>query len=116
MLENIKPIKKYILTGIENAIKLSLEKIDVSEWIYLTIYTDRPIKTSELYQIKSNKNIIVIEPIINAEKRDLINKGEFKIDDEKSIVEAFKEFYYEKNNVYPVDQIVNEFLDCLEEN
>lgn len=116
MLENIKPIKKYIITGIENAIKLSLEKIDVSEWIYLTIYTDRPIKTSELYQIKSNKNIIVIEPIINAEKRDLINKGEFKIDDEKSIVEAFKEFYYEKNNVYPVDQIVNEFLNCLEEN
>ena len=54
-LENYKPIKRYEVIGVEEAINLSKELMEVEEWIYLKVETDRYLSGSS-DNIINNRN------------------------------------------------------------
>jgi len=112
-IENTKPIKRYITENIEDAIRIATEKKAVSEWIYLTIKTDRAIKNSELHSIKENKNVISIEPIIKSLEN--ISDMDLESDSEENILDAFKAFYYENTKLEANKETLSVFLKFLEE-
>lgn len=111
-LINYKPINEYFVKGIEEAIKISQEKKEKEEWIYLNIEINSPIKNSELKKIKENKNILEIIPkiITNDNFNENISYSE------SNIFEAFINFYKEENNgLEPSKNIKELFLELLED-
>ncbi len=106
-VENYKPIKRYCIDGIENAVEKSASLMDAEEWIYLEINTDRPLDSSEVRSIKANKNVIEIIPKIRWEEN-----SSYEIEDytQENITEAFKKFYIKNRNTDPSQEVMEIFM------
>ena len=80
--------------------------------MYLEIVTDRIITNSELKTIKDIKSdILTITPIIEDRESEDIEE-DFR---EKNIVELFKEFYINENNVEATDELLDIFNEIISE-
>ncbi|WP_319371614.1 exonuclease subunit SbcD [uncultured Ilyobacter sp.] len=106
-VENYKPIKRYCIEGIENAIEKSEFLKGKEEWIYLEIDTDRPLDSNEVRAIKANKNVIEIIPKIRWE-----SNGSFEINEytPENITTAFKNFYKKNRNSEPSKEVMDIFM------
>lgn len=113
-VENYKPIKKYQVDSIEEAIKKSKELSENTseEWVYLEIKSNRPLQNNEVREIKKNKDIIEIIPIISWGDLEDLEVEEYTME---NIDTAFKKFYKKKNNIDPSTEIVNIFNNLLGE-
>lgn len=95
-VENYKPIKRYFIEGIENAIEKSESLQGEEEWIYLEIDTDRPLDSNEVRAIKANKNVIEIIPKVRWEENNSFEINEYT---PENITKAFKNFYKKAETV-----------------
>ena len=112
-LENYKPIKNYEVNGIEEALTLAKDLKNVEEWIYLKIHTDKYISSGDIREIRKNKNILEIIPIIEGIETTSISTD---IDyGNLDIKEAFIEFYKSFDGVDPKEETLNLFMKILEE-
>lgn len=115
-ISNYKPIKKYLCESIENAIKISEEKNNVDEWIYLEINSERTLYTSEVKKIKENKNVVDIFLNLQGEmykENEIINNNM-----EKNINLAFINYYkfINKNSeIEPKKEIIELFNKLVSE-
>ncbi len=110
-LKNYKPIEVWRVDGIDAAIKLCDEKKDCNCYVFLEINTDRVFLKSELSEIrKLKKDVVEIKPIIHSEK----SENKYQDDDEKTILEQFKEFYKIFNKVDASDEIQELFVEISE--
>jgi len=106
-IENYKPIKKYSVNSITEGIEKSIELIDADQWIYLEIKTNRPLQNNEVREIKKNKNVIEIIPIINWNNDDIDTESIENL--EENIEAAFNGFYKKKFNEEPSQEIIEIF-------
>lgn len=111
-LENYKPIKRYEVEGVEEAIELSKSLIQANEWVYLKIITDRWLAGSELKELRKNKNIVDIN-VVYRNGNDLEEVTYFE-NGELDIKESFKEYYKTFDGIEPSEEIVELFMQLLE--
>ena len=115
-ITNYKPINKYLCESIEEAVILSEEKIESSEWIYLEISSERTLVAGEVKKIKENKNIVDIYLKLKGNTYE----SEEILDDsmEKNIKEAFVKYYkFTNNNIdtEPSRELLNLFDTLISE-
>lgn len=106
-VENYKPIKRYCIEGIKNAIEKADSLQGEEEWIYLEIDTDRPLDSSEVRAIKANKNVIEIIPKVRWEAGNSFEINEYTAE---NIATAFKNFYKKNRNMEPSKEVMEVFM------
>lgn len=112
-LENYKPIKRYEVIGVEEAINLSKELMKVEEWIYLKVETDRYLSGAEIREIKKNKNIVELSIAYqNSEENQEVNYFE---NGEINIKESFIEYYKKFDGIEPSEETIDLFMELLGE-
>ena len=106
-----KPIEVFKCKGIEEAINICEENKDKNIWSYFEIVTDEVINQKNIKTMKSLlKDIIEIKPIIN-------QSYEYEHVDmrEKTMKELFVEYYKFRNKVEPKGELLDLFLQIVEE-
>ena len=111
-LENYKPIKKYEVEGIDKALELSKSLIGTQEWIYLKIVTDRYLASSEIRELRKNKNIVEID-VKYIDENDEENITYYE-NGELDIKESFKEYYKKFDGIEPNEETVELFMRLVE--
>lgn len=108
---NYKPIEVFKCNGIDDAIKICEDNRDRDMWSFFEITTDEVIAQSDLKAMKELlKDIIEIKPIINT----IVTNEEIDLK-EKSMGELFKEFYVFSKGVEPKGELMDLFLDIINE-
>ncbi|WP_291255378.1 exonuclease subunit SbcD [Fusobacterium sp.] len=110
-LENYKPIKRYEVIGVEEAINLSKELMKVEEWVYLKVETDRYLSGAEIREIKKNKNIVELTIAYqNSEENQEVNYFE---NGEINIKDSFIEYYKKFDGIEPSEETIDLFMELL---
>lgn len=110
-LENYKPIKRYEVIGVEEAINLSKELMKVEEWVYLKVETDRYLSGAEIREIKKNKNIVELSIAYqNSEENQEVNYFE---NSEINIKDSFIEYYKKFDGIEPSEETIDLFMELL---
>lgn len=110
-LENYKPIKRYEVIGVEEAINLSKELMKVEEWVYLKVETDRYLSGAEIREIKKNKNIVELSIAYqNGEENQEVNYFE---NGEINIKDSFIEYYKKFDGIEPSEETIDLFMELL---
>lgn len=110
-LENYKPIKRYEVIGVEEAINLSKELMKVKEWVYLKVETDRYLSGAEIREIKKNKNIVELSIAYqNGEENQEVNYFE---NGEINIKDSFIEYYKKFDGIEPSEETIDLFMELL---
>ncbi|EJP21376.1 exonuclease SbcCD, D subunit [Peptostreptococcaceae bacterium AS15] len=105
-----KKIEIWNATSIEDAVKMSEDKKDEESFVYLNIKTDRLISNEDIKLIKSNKkDIIQITPIMEIGTIQIVAENML----DKSDKEKFVEFFKEKYQTSPDENIINRYLDIV---
>lgn len=108
---NYKPIEVFKCNGIDEAIRICEDNRDRDMWSFFEITTDEVIAQSDLKTMKEFlKDIIEIKPIINT----IVTNEEIDLK-EKSMGELFKEFYVFSKGVEPKGELMDLFLDIINE-
>lgn len=108
---NYKPIEVFKCDGIEEALKICEENKARDIWSYFEIKTDEVISQSNIKKMKDIlKDIIEIKPIITSQY-----ESEHVDMKEKSMGEMFKEFYTFSRGLEPKGELMDLFLDIINE-
>lgn len=111
-LNNYKPIEIWEAKSIDDAINMCNEKKEENSWVYLSIHTDRVLEQDEIKLMKTTKaDIIEITPIFENTLKDEIED----IDKDITIYDQFRNFYSEKRNIQPSEEIKTLFFELIEE-
>lgn len=109
--KNYKPIEVFKCNGIEEALDICKENKDKDIWSYFEIKTDEVISQSDIKKMKEYlHDIIEIKPIIMSQYES--EKVDIK---EKSMGELFKEFYSFSRGLEPKGELMDLFLDIINE-
>lgn len=112
-LENYKPIRRYEVEGVEKALELSKLLMNEQEWVYLKIKTDRYLASSEIRELRKNKNIVEID--VEYKNNEDIESITYFDNGELDIKESFKEYYKKFDGVEPSEELVELFMRLVEE-
>ena len=105
-----KKIEIWNADSIEEAIKMSEAKKDEDSFVYLNIKTDRLMSNEDIRLIKSNKkDIIQITPIMEIGTLQIVAENMLDKSDEEKFVEFFKERY----QISPDENIIKRYLDII---
>lgn len=109
--KNYKPIELFKCKGIEEALDICEQNKGRDIWSYFEIVTDEVINQNDIKTMKSLlKDIIEIKPIINQTyEHEHIDMRE------KTMKELFIEYYKFRNNVEPKGELLDLFLQIVEE-
>ena len=111
-LRNPKPIEVWEADNIDAAYEKCQDNQDREVWAYLKIKTDRPLRRSEIKELKSIKeDILSIIPI--TPDRDS-NEQDLEIKEELNIKELFQEFYQKEHGVQPEEEIMEMFQEIID--
>ncbi len=109
--KNYKPIEVFKCKGVEEALDLCEKNKERDIWSYFEIITEEVIGQNEIKKMKTLlKDIIEIKPIINKSSR-----YEHVDMREKSMKELFIEYYKFRNEVEPKGELLDLFLQIVEE-
>lgn len=110
---NYKPIEIWKCSDIESAIEKCRENSNRESWVYLEIETDKFLSQEDIKSMRSlKKDIVEIIPRIKGEEKESFDFDNIK---EKSMKEVFKDFYLKERGVEPDDEVVELFLDIVQE-
>ena len=105
-----KKIEIWNADSIEEAVKMSEAKKDEDSFVYLNIKTDRLMSNEDIRLIKSNKkDIIQITPIMEIGTLQIVAENMLDKSDEEKFVEFFKERY----QISPDENIIKRYLDII---
>lgn len=105
-----KKIEIWNADSIEEAVAMSLDKKDEESFVYLNIKTDKVISNDDIRQIKSNKrDIIQITPIMEIGNIQIVAENMLEKSDEEKFIEFFKERY----ETEPNENMVKRYLDII---
>jgi exonuclease SbcD len=107
-----RPLVKWVAkNGMEEALEWCEQGRDANAWIDLEVHTDRVLTMEEQKKLRElNPGIINIRPIIKTADREA--EG-YQSRETKKIDELFKEFYKYKVGVEVSEELINTFLDVL---
>lgn len=105
-----KKIEIWNADSIEEAVTMSLDKKDEESFVYLNIKTDKVISNDDIRQIKSNKrDIIQITPIMEIGNIQIVAENMLEKSDEEKFIEFFKERY----ETEPNENLVKRYMDII---
>ena len=105
-----KKIEIWNADSIEEAVTMSLDKKDEESFVYLNIKTDKVISNEDIRQIKSNKrDIIQITPIMEIGNIQIVAENMLEKSDEEKFIEFFKERY----ETEPNENLVKRYMDII---
>ena len=105
-----KKIEIWNVDSIEEAVKMSEAKRDEDSFVYLNIKTDRLMSNEDIRLIKSNKkDIIQITPIMKIGSLQIVAENMLDKSDEEKFIEFFKERY----QISPDENIIKRYLDII---
>lgn len=105
-----KKIEIWNANSIEEAVTMSLDKKDEESFVYLNIKTDKVISNEDIRQIKSNKrDIIQITPIMEIGNIQIVAENMLEKSDEEKFIEFFKERY----ETEPNENMVKRYMDII---
>lgn len=105
-----KKIEIWNADSIEEAVTMSLDKKDEESFVYLNIKTDKVISNDDIRQIKSNKrDIIQITPIMEIGNLQIVAENMLEKSDEEKFIEFFKERY----ETEPNENMVKRYMDII---
>ena len=105
-----KKIEIWNADSIEEAVAMSLDKKDEESFVYLNIKTDKVISNDDIRQIKSNKrDIIQITPIMEIGNIQIVAENMLEKSDEEKFIEFFKERY----ETEPNENMVKRYMDII---
>lgn len=105
-----KKIEIWNANSIEEAVTMSLDKKDEESFVYLNIKTDKVISNDDIRQIKSNKrDIIQITPIMEIGNIQIVAENMLEKSDEEKFIEFFKERY----ETEPNENLVKRYMDII---
>ncbi len=84
----------------------------MQEWVYLKIVTDRYLASSEIRELRKNKNIVEIDvKYVDENEEENITYYE---NGELDIKESFKEYYKKFDGIEPSEEMVELFMRLVE--
>ena len=105
-----KKIEIWNANSIEEAVTMSLDKKDEESFVYLNIKADKVISNDDIRQIKSNKrDIIQITPIMEIGNIQIVAENMLEKSDEEKFIEFFKERY----ETEPNENLVKRYMDII---
>lgn len=110
-----KPLRRWAAEkGVGQALEWCEEGRDNNAWIDLEIVTDRILTIEEQKQLRSlHPGIINIRPKLNCEEVEASNP---QTREGRKIDELFKDFYKYRMGVEITDDLMNAFIEILQEN
>lgn len=110
LLKNYKPIECWEANSIEEAITLCNGRKEQECWVYLKIKTARILERWEMKEMRTVKaDIVEIEPVFEIQEEE-----ERPVEQtEKNMREQFCDFYFQRRNVAPGEETIEEFLRIL---
>ncbi len=110
-LTDYKPIKILKCFSYQEAIEMCKKYEDLDCYIFLEINCEKALTGTEIRNIREIKNDIISIIIKQDEKENIA----FEMEEEKTILEQFKKFYFDKKDINPTDELLNTFLEILNE-
>lgn len=110
-LTDYKPIKVFKCFSYEEALENCERYKDVDCYVFLEINTKNSLTGTELRNIREIKKDIISIIVKQSENENVF----FEIEEEKTILEQFKNFYFDKKDTYPTHELLDTFLDILNE-
>lgn len=113
-LNSGRPLKQWIAqNGVEEALTWCREGRDSNAWVDLEIHTDRVLTTEDQKQLRElHPGIINIRPRIRQEEETALS---YEGREGKRIEALFKDFYKYKVGMEAAEEILDTFLDVLNE-
>lgn len=113
-LNSGRPLKQWIAqNGVEEALTWCREGRDSNAWVDLEIYTDRVLTAEDQKQLRElHPGIINIRPRIRQEEETALT---YEGREGKRIEALFKDFYKYKVGMEAAEEILDTFLDVLNE-
>jgi len=107
-----KPIEKWHVKSVSEAIAKCEENKDKSSWVYLEIETDQYIRDEEMKQMREYKqDIIEIYPVY---RNDISPEDHLEKIAEKSFVELFRDFFLQQKGTMADDEFVDLLIDVID--
>ncbi len=110
-LKNYRPVEVWRTQSIEAAIELCRERSDDDCLVYIEIISDRTIKFSEHKEMTRLKSGILYVDVQHRES----NLEKLAVEEDKTIEQEFFEFYMLKENCPPSQELVQLFLQLVNE-
>lgn len=110
-LTDYKPIKILKCFSYQEAIEMCKKYEDLDCYIFLEINCEKALTGTEIRNIREIKNDIISIIIKQDEKENIV----FEMEEEKTILEQFKKFYFDKKDINPTEELLNTFLEILNE-
>lgn len=111
-LTNYKPIEIWKCKNYDDALQKCIENGEKNCWVYLEIKSEYPLMATQLRRLREEKQDIV-NITVSFDEYDIDLNEQYL--EEKSIEDQFREFYNEKRGTFPKDDIVNLFLEIIDE-
>lgn len=110
-LTDYKPIKVFKCDKYEQALKMCEENKDLDCYVFIEITSDVALTGEEIRNLREIKKDIV-SIIVKFNKTDNVI---YDIEEEKSILEQFKQFYFDRNKLEAKEELLDTFLEILNE-
>ena len=110
-LTDYKPIEVFECDSYEQALECCEKVSQKDSYAFLEILADNFITGEQIRTLREKKKDIVSIIL----KSSIDEKVVYELEEEKNILEQFKDFYFYKKNVQPSDEILDMFLNILDE-
>ncbi len=110
-LTDYKPIEVFKCDSYEQALECCEKVTEKDSYAFLEILADTFITGEQIRTLREKKKDIVSIIL----KSSIDEKVVYELEEEKNILEQFKDFYFYKKNVQPSDEILDMFLNILDE-
>lgn len=110
-LTDYKPIKVFKCFSYEEALNMCEQYKDIDCYVFLEINCEKALTGAEIRNIRETKKDI-ISIIVKQNENENIT---FEMEEEKTILEQFKKFYFDKKDINPTDELLDTFLQILNE-
>lgn len=110
-LTDYKPIEVFNCSCYEEALEKCTQVSEKECYVFLEIYTKTSLTGEQIKTLREIKKDIISITIKTDEQEQVFCETE----EEKTILEQFKEFYKHKKNLEPKEEILDMFLDILNE-
>lgn len=110
-LTDYKPIEVFKCTSYENALELCEKSAQKDSYVFIEINTEDFITGEQIRTLREIKKDIVSIVLTNDKEEKMV----YETEEEKTILDQFKDFYVYKKGINAPDEILDTFLNILNE-
>lgn len=108
-LKEYKPIKVFKCKSYEQALEMCELNKDTESYVFIEILSEKNLTNLQMQALRETKKDIINIFVKATENEEFI----YGIDEEKTILEQFEQFYIDKTNLKPTEELLDTFLNIL---